>query len=69
MNSALFLLIVLNICTLFHVYVRSPWAQEVKTKFICNVKQLKLKTNTKAAHDNEDNEDITSLPETLETKM
>lgn len=44
-------------------------AQEVKTKFICNVKQLKLKTNTKAAHDNEDNEDITSLPETLETKM
>lgn len=45
---------VLNRWTLFHLYVRSPWAQEVKTKFICNVKQLKFKTNTKAAHDNED---------------
>lgn len=54
MNSTLFLLIILNRCTLFHEYVRSPLALEAKSKFICNVKQFKFKTNTKTAHDNED---------------
>lgn len=54
MNPALCLLMVLNRCALFHAYVKCPMALEADAKFICNVKQFKIETNTKTVDDNED---------------
>lgn len=52
-NSALCLIIALHRCTLFHMYIRCLLALEVIAKFICNVKQRKIKNNTKTTEGNE----------------
>lgn len=54
MNSALCLIPVLNRCTSFHMYVKYSFPLEAIAKFICNVKQGKIKNNTKTMNGNED---------------